>query len=416
MTKASEAIDLLTELVANTQYEDGEMSKSSELSKVTNGLIRLKIYPTWIDWSQLLSFLWSELKRVKKIYNGIPSTQDQIKIAKTIHNDLISAPLKYIFYFELPYNLEMDKKININESISIKTISLNLISKIDKQNRFTYITKQPPQFSTISVSTSAINDNKPAPRFSKLKLDTPYLEVKATGFVSDQSVLTENIDPFHIYKLLVAFMTLRSILVYGGILQMLSSLGGRQYTHGNQASIYKSDFEFVTDSSRPTDEAIYIRKYTFVKGLSSSELENMLKDFKHLISPMSNEYLENERNKIINSLYWYFEGERMENKSFKTLMFVSMFDSFYERSNSRKETINSILDVCDYKTKAEREEYKLSLNTVYNDRNDIAHGNITLLEVARDSRWKPFASISPQDQIYKIYKKFINIKISKLLA
>lgn len=410
MTKENRAKSLLVSLVANTHYENGEMLKAENIADVASQLVQLKIYADWIEFSELLLYLLSELRRVRNGYiTGSLSISDCIEVAERLHNNLINVPLPYLFYFELPGGLNLNKEITLSQGVTLKSIDGATVSRLKKVNQFTYLRSSYDGLGNLTT--------KPKPTYIVLKPDTVYLEVKANGFVSESKVLSEDIDPTHIYRLLIAFMVLRGILTLGGMMHMLTDKYSISY--GKSFTVYRDTLEFISDTPRHIDEANYIASLVFNKSLVKGGLDLLLRDFKKLISPMSNEYLEAERNKIVNSLYWFFEGEKSENDAFKLLMKVSMFDSFYEQSRDQNLTIRSILETCGYSPGDKKiwEEKRMALKTIYDERNDIGHGNVRLLELARSGKLSTSYKLnSPVLIVGNLYKEFIELKIQKLLS
>ena len=413
MTKGSKAIELLTSLVASTEYQDGVMQKSKDILNISVKLAALNINSYLTDFSNIYTYLDSELRKVKKKYTGFPPAADQKIIAKELYLILINTPHEYIFYFELPSGLNIKGEIYIDNGISITTITPEIQIEIEKNNQFTYLMFKDNYFSEL-LKKSPIIKKEVTPNYTKLELNRYYLKVNCKGLITKTNIDTDGLDPIHIYKLLIAFLTLTNVLVLGDLLHMISDKSTA--TYGKESIIYKDNLEFVTTSARPIDEAGYLSALVFKNRLDINTLAKFLVVFKKLINPMKNEYLDLERNKIINSMYWYFEGERSTNISFKTLMEVSMFDSFYTTNDKQTFTVDSILDSCGYTPGRQRETQKKNLDILYKNRNDIAHGNIILMEVSRDEKHVMLRDRSFKYKILEIYNKFIEIKIEKLLA
>jgi hypothetical protein len=128
---------------------------------------------------------------------------------------------------------------------------------------------------------------------------------------------------------------------------------------------------------------------------------------------MTNEYLEEERNKIVNSLFWYFEGQKSETPAFKTLMNTAMFDSFFGTSDSKDSKAKSIVNLVGADDEKVDSKYE-KIITLYSRRNDIAHGKTQLMEV--DHKTTKQRNDSLNSIIRNIYQSYILIKIKKLLS
>ena len=414
------AIELVTQIVAETDYKNGEMVKAGD-SLTTNipSLLKLSVYPNWLNFEDILMFILSELRKVKNdCYDGNPSAEDSVLIATEFHKMLKAAPHDYIFYFEMPNGLRIEEDISIDKgSVCIRKITPKIENEIISRNQFTYLRSDRSLRGMLDRRWNVnMQPIKPTPNYIKLITDKYYLEVHSKGFNAENHVSTvhsDHVDPIHIYKLLIAFMSLKGFLHAGDLLHTI--FGKTQASYGKEATIYKNNLEFVTNYLRPLDEADYVSGLVFSDNIDPLVLTTELGNFQQLINSMKNEYLELERNKIINSLYWYFEGEKSATKSFKTLMQVSMFDSFYTVKDKQEDTIKSILETCGYQDKTEIQNNKSALKKVYEDRNDIAHGNIHLLEVARDLQQMSLTDGANRHRVSQIYRKYINAKIEKLL-
>jgi len=408
-------LDYIKQFLSKIEFENGVVVKFNEITEVAKGLLETKKFPNWIEGIDLLGFCLNEAAKFKKAYNGKMSDDDLQVESLRIEQKLNNIPLEYEFYFEMPEGLKLKKGLVIAEGIKIFQANDEIMHSISESNTSTYREK-------IIDFTAVLHGlpEKVEPKYKNLQNGKTYLSIKTKGLVSNISTITVDIDPLHVYKILIAFMKLKNILNggIGGLLQEI--LGrGKAETHGKEALVFDDKLIYITSIDRPLDEYKYVSKLAFSDEIQEnpSKLKDELADFSSLIVEMKNYYLNQERNKIINSLYWYFESLTSTNSSFKTVLLVSMFDSFFSINDNKEDKFKQILLINNpaLKPSKESDEWK-ALSALYNNRNDIAHGKVHLLEVDSKNKENRDMKYIHDSKVQKLYDIYIQSKIDKLLV
>lgn len=399
-------IPVLTRLLEGIEYDKGELKERGDYMKAAIELENMKAYPGFVGFEELISCPMDELTKVPKIYDGKIPNSDINEIVMKINKRLMSLPEENIFLLQLPDGLELDGNITIDAEIEIIKATEQDVAQIDAKNEYTFLRRDNYLNGLLGAGDVPVK-----PHYSNLIPGSCYLKVISRGYVSQGYASTIDSDPVHIYKLLIAYMETAGVVARNTV---LSLLGHDQYRRSYSGLIaFKSDNEYMGRLSRPSDEDQFLKSLDFTPKMKKSHVVKVFKSFGHLVKEYKNEYLEIERNKIVNSLYWYFESMKAHPGSFKTLMSTAMFDSFFEIDNG-KETKAKVISGyitggMDAKDKAASRILEL-----YTKRNEITHGKVQLLELDRKSR-----SSNRQINylgIYACYREFLSAKVAKLLA
>ena len=255
------------------------------------------------------------------------------------------------------------------------------------------------------------DDRENTPQYEKLdNSGLMYLRVNAKGFASNQLVSTLDTDPVHVWKIIIAMLITSDILFDFPAMKYLGDTKYANYL--GKVSVFEPDtMIFAGSEDRPSNEIDMLSRLT-VLGDKSTEQIAVFDQIKMLISPMANTYLEAERIKIINSLYWFFQSYATDNMAFRVLMFVSMFDSFSKESDNKTEKTKTIISLLGKKIGSK--EYDILFN-LYDKRNKIAHGQVHLLDI-HVGKDRHIVGSADTDAILKLYKEYIRRKVALLLG
>jgi len=406
------SLELLELFLSNVEYEKGMVKRYNQTLSISNGMIETKEFPIWVDGIDLLGYCMDESSRIEGIYDGNMPAGDVRREAKKIASSLKNTPLDYVFYLKLPDGLEFENDLIISDQIKIFKADTLIVDSISTANINTYRRRE------FNLKAAVFQEGvEIKPEFTNLEVGSTYLAIKTKGLVSRLSTITESIDPLHVYKIFIAFLNIENLLHYGSMLQEILSRNG-EADHGKEALVYKDNYQFVTEIDRPKDEYAFVSRLVFsAEAKQKDALVLELNKFSMLIMKMNNVYLDQERNKIINSLYWYFESTRSANGAFKTMLDVSMIDSFFTLNDKKEDKFKQIILEKNPTSKPNKnsDEWK-SLSNLYDRRNEIAHGKVHLLEVDSKNKANKHINIINDGNIRSLYKALIKSKIEKLLT
>lgn len=396
-------------LVVAVLYQDGQLISASyekEIIDLTLSHRKIMLKPG------SFGIVMDTLTRPRSRYNGKIPDSNQAEAVDRITSFLISRQKNYYCYIALPFRMPEGLVVGLHENgeyedgADIITIHEHEHEKIINANQLTDLSPVqrdlfPPEDKGMPTTTEIEN----TPQFDTPRLDDlAYLKVRTKGVAVFQYLSVSDIDPIHIWKIVIARLNVAKILVDSDMLPYLSKLGEK--SHIGDLLVYEQDtMRYSATLRRPSGEVEFVKK---LEASSKDPIEeNTANELRGLIEPRTNTYMESERLKIINSLYWYFEARSATNPAFQTLMLVSMFDSFYDESVARQSKVTAILSTAGKKTSGREKD---AIDSLYQKRNKIAHGQIHLLDV-HESRGGHLLSKQMLDRLYDLYGDYINEKI-----
>lgn len=406
--------DELRNILTDCRYRNGQLIVTSCSKRLVE--LATKLHGAnfeGIDFQQTFYIILDVLTKPKYRYRGKVPQDDIGGIVATIAAKLRKRNQSLSWYIALPCVSEINLDISLGQGVNIVTVSKQTIALIDDANKLTNLTPVQPELFDEQYDEELLlhDDRENTPQYEKLdNSGLMYLRVNAKGFASNQLVSTLDTDPVHVWKIIIAMLITSDVLFD---FPAMKYLGGAKYAkYLGKVSVFEPDtMIFAGSEDRPSNEIDMLSRLT-VLGDKSTEQIAVFDQIKMLISPMSNTYLEAERIKIINSLYWLFQSYATDNMAFRVLMFVSMFDSFSKESDNKTEKTKTIISLLGKKSGSKEHDILFNL---YDKRNKIAHGQVHLLDI-HVGKDRHILSPADTDAILKLYKEYIRRKVALLLG
>lgn len=392
-------------MYANAKIKDGFLDVYSVKSANIFDILKLKEYGEVADWACIFHTIFdvydSEARDNRKTITLDQPTVD--KLTDKADSYLKSLPLKYHLLLPLPKGLTLSKPIKVNNDISVEKISAPEFDKYVKAN---------PDPNKGKTSLSGLAALLEGGVFGDISFKRPseediYLKVKCTGYIANGNSSVYELDPMYAYKILFSLAFVLGDLKYDS---KVTNPYADEFSKFAFKS-FKDDYEFVTAISRPIDEAKLINRHKF--ECEEKNFSILMKFYGKLISKQSDEENEKLRNQIINSLFWYFEVKKTENPNMQTVLFTSVFDSFFEQ-NDKSYVKARLIALESSDTASQQKLVNSEIIDLYNSRNEIIHGERPLLEYqihGKKSDEKEKARV--QVAMTNFYNRFLRSKLNR---
>lgn len=396
--------ELLREMYTAAKIKNGFLDVDSIKSVNIFDILKLEEYGEVADWSCIFHTIF-DIYDIEARHKRETTKLDQPTIdmlANRADAYLKSLPLKYHLLLPLPKGLDVSSTIKVNKDISVEKINPSEFEKYEKANPDPNKGKTGLSDLAALLEGGVFGDIS----FKRPSEDDVYLKVKCTGYIANGNSTVYELDPMYSYKILFSLAYVLGDLKYDNVTNPYSD----EFSKFAFKS-FKDDYEFVTAIARPIDEAKLINRHKF-----ECEEENfaiLMKFYGKLISKQSDTENEKLRNQIINSLFWYFEVKKTDNPNMQTVLFTSVFDSFFEQTDKGFVKAKLIaLESSD--TASQQKLVNAEILDLYNSRNEIIHGERPLLEYqihGKKSDEKERARV--QVSMTTFYSKFLRSKLSR---
>ena len=362
---------LLKAIYTKAKLSNGVLVPRSVNSVHILEILELREYEEVVDWHCIFHTIFATYNSFVKD-NGKPDKLDKIAVEQLADNAdkyLNSLPLNYHFLMPLPSGLELSKPILIHKNITIGRLSQRQVDKYTKANPDSDINSSSSLSELMTGGISLPSGCK------RPHIHDTYLNIKCTGYVAHGSLTVYEQDPMYVYKILFSLY-----LVFGYLKPDYGAAISSSYESEFSAFEFKAfndNYGYVTTVCRPDDESRLINTHKFIdRDTSFEEFANCLKSLIARQKDSSNERL---RNQVVNSLFWYFECRKTENPNMQTVLFTSVLDSYFDQSDSKENKAKIIALECSETTQQQKMVYE-EIVELYSSRNEIIHGNRSLLE------------------------------------
>ena len=402
-TKKSTSKELLLQIYKQVNLKDGRVNYSglNWTPDVLFNIVDSGSYKPVVDWECILNTIFNNLSSTRENKSSMKLSDKKCKeLVEETDKFLKSLPLKYHLLLPLPRNFQVSPgNKNLNEHITFLSIGESELEK--------YKTSNPEPDNTVDTLNWISDGN----RLHILpKKGTPYMKVSCTGYIAQETLVTHELDPIYLYKIFISLCLTRGLLIHNPPASDYNSIATSPFTF----SAYQDDNTFVTAISRPVDEERLLRNHAFNKSYGG-KLNECTQLFKKLITKFNKE-TESIRNKIINSLYWYYEVSKADNPNIKTTYYTSSFDPFFQQNDTKESKARLVAAECAETAQQEKVIHE-NLVELYKKRNDVVHGATPLFDYKLGSKSKNRTQISQLEALVSPnYKKYITKQLLKFDA
>ena len=294
----------------SAKIKDGYIKYESIPFLSIDKIKRSDAYSHLIDWKSIVEFFYEALNEYARENKQVEAVDNKTAelIASKIHQKLKDVPKKYHFIMPLPEKMVLAKTLRLDDSVNIININEGFNEEYTKANP----EQKEKQISLIeALATGRLGINAP-----KLDASVYYLQVKTRGYVKDQDCRLIEHDPIYLYKVLFSLFMVKGLMQHAQLRKI-----GSNYSY--KIIALHDDLKYETTLNRPEDEKRLIEGFAFKSRLEATHVIKTFREFQLLVKPQHKPEVEKLRNKIMNSLYWYFEKSKNQNYQLKHVFLIS---------------------------------------------------------------------------------------------